>query len=281
MARLQEACSSFRLGTQKREGKKRRRNKPTASRPRPRPASFRLGAAESCMLRPNLALPPPNNELSVLRSGIPPSRPTVAIEQIRNAIILFGHGHCKSQYNLARVRPQLQLGGDAAYLPITYERRYFHFLFLLSYLRFPVHCRRLNQKGREKDDNPCQHSSFFFICWIDATIHGKDGAERYGGVCLMIHLPPPRISLRTAIPLSPAAPALIRSFACYPMRCDGGLSTDKIYEGRLGDSFSCQILIQPLGAGHATIPQIKAICVPFHMGYSGLICSKRLQSGRL
>ena len=43
--------------------------------------------------------------------------------------------------------------------------------------------------------------------------------------------PPPSsaLNLRTAIPLSPAAPALIRSFACYPMRCDDGLSTDKIY----------------------------------------------------
>ena len=151
------------------------------------------------MLRPNLAPPPPttttNNELSVCptqrRSPFPPARPTAAIERIRNAIILFGQGHRNSQHNLARVRPQLQLGGDAANLPIlNYESRDFHFLLLLFYLWFPVHCRRLNHKGMDKDGNPFQNSKFCFMCRIDATNHGKDGAAR-NSVCLMIHLPPP------------------------------------------------------------------------------------------
>ena len=31
---------------------------------------------------------------------------------------------------------------------------------------------------------------------------------------------------------------------------------------------------------HAAIPHMKAICVPFHMGYGSLICSKMLQSDR-
>ena len=38
--------------------------------------------------------------------------------------------------------------------------------------------------------------------------------------------------------------------------------------------------MQPKGEDHAIIPHIKAMDVPFHMGYGGLICSKALLSDR-
>ena len=45
------------------------------------------------------------------------------------------------------------------------------------------------------------------------------------------------------------------------------------YEGGLSISFSAIISLQPLGVGHATIPHIKAIDVPFHLIYGSLICA--------
>ena len=53
-----------------------------------------------------------------------------------------------------------------------------------------------------------------------------------------------------------------------------------LYEGGLSISFSAVISLQPLGVGHATIPHIKAIDVPFHLIYGSLICAKRFQSDR-
>ena len=54
----------------------------------------------------------------------------------------------------------------------------------------------------------------------------------------------------------------------------------KLYEGGLSISFSAVISLQPLGLGHATIPHIKAVDVPFHLIYGSLICAKRFQSDR-
>ena len=53
-----------------------------------------------------------------------------------------------------------------------------------------------------------------------------------------------------------------------------------LYEGGLSISFSALISLQPLGMGHATIPHIKAIDVPFHLIYGSLMCAKRFQSDR-
>ena len=38
------------------------------------------------------------------------------------------------------------------------------------------------------------------------------------------------------------------------------------------------VTLQPLGIDHDDIPHMEAMVVPFHIGYGGLICSKRLQS---
>ena len=53
-----------------------------------------------------------------------------------------------------------------------------------------------------------------------------------------------------------------------------------LYEAGVIKSETGVIFLQPLGTGHATIPHIKAMDVPFHMGYGGLICSMALQSDR-
>ena len=52
------------------------------------------------------------------------------------------------------------------------------------------------------------------------------------------------------------------------------------YEAGVIKSETGVIFLQPLGTGHATIPHIKAMDVPFHLIYSSLICAKRLQSDR-
>ena len=52
------------------------------------------------------------------------------------------------------------------------------------------------------------------------------------------------------------------------------------YEAKDERSFTSLIAMQPLGADHAFMPHLKAMYVPFHMAYSGLICSKGLQSDR-
>ena len=53
-----------------------------------------------------------------------------------------------------------------------------------------------------------------------------------------------------------------------------------LYEGRSQGTFPHAISLQPLGVGHATIPHIKAMDVPFHLIYGSLICAKRFQSDR-
>ena len=54
----------------------------------------------------------------------------------------------------------------------------------------------------------------------------------------------------------------------------------RTYEGENVKSFTTFIAMQPLVADHAFMPHLKALYVPFHMAYSGLICSKGLQSDR-
>ena len=53
-----------------------------------------------------------------------------------------------------------------------------------------------------------------------------------------------------------------------------------IYEAGVIKSETGVIFLQPLGTGHATIPHIKAMDVPFHLIYGSLICAKRLKSDR-
>ena len=53
-----------------------------------------------------------------------------------------------------------------------------------------------------------------------------------------------------------------------------------MYEAKDERSFTSLIAMQPLGADHAFMPHLKAMYVPFHMAYSGLIFSKGLQSDR-
>ena len=53
-----------------------------------------------------------------------------------------------------------------------------------------------------------------------------------------------------------------------------------LYEGGFTESFTRTVSLQILGTGHATIPHIKAMDVPFHLIYDNLICGKRLQSDR-
>ena len=40
------------------------------------------------------------------------------------------------------------------------------------------------------------------------------------------------------------------------------------------------VALQPMVAGHDSIPHREAMHVSFHMGYGGLICCKRLQGDR-
>ena len=53
-----------------------------------------------------------------------------------------------------------------------------------------------------------------------------------------------------------------------------------MYEAKDERSFTSLIAMQPLVTDHALMPHLKAMYVPFHMAYSGLICSKGLQSDR-
>ena len=53
-----------------------------------------------------------------------------------------------------------------------------------------------------------------------------------------------------------------------------------MYEGGFCESLNTFISLKPLGIGHANIPHIKAMDVPFHLIYSSLICAKILQSDR-
>ena len=46
------------------------------------------------------------------------------------------------------------------------------------------------------------------------------------------------------------------------------------YEAKDERSFTSLIAMQSLVPDHAFMPHMKAMCVPFHTAYSGLICSK-------
>ena len=52
------------------------------------------------------------------------------------------------------------------------------------------------------------------------------------------------------------------------------------YEGCPYNLRTNLITLQPLVTDHANVPHMEAMDVPFHMGYGGPICSKRLQSDR-
>ena len=53
-----------------------------------------------------------------------------------------------------------------------------------------------------------------------------------------------------------------------------------IYEARALTIRTGAITPQPLVTDHANILHMEAMDVPFHMGYGGPICCKRLQSDR-
>ena len=53
-----------------------------------------------------------------------------------------------------------------------------------------------------------------------------------------------------------------------------------LYEAKDERSGMSLIAMQPIVADQAFMPHMKAMYVPFHMAYSGLICSKGLQSDR-
>ena len=52
----------------------------------------------------------------------------------------------------------------------------------------------------------------------------------------------------------------------------------KEYEAGVIKSETGVIILQPLGADHATMHHIKAMNVPFHLGYGSLMCFNRLHS---
>ena len=53
-----------------------------------------------------------------------------------------------------------------------------------------------------------------------------------------------------------------------------------VYVGRPNKKVPSAFSMQPLVVDHATIPQMKAMDVPFHLVYGSLICVKGLQSDR-
>ena len=64
----------------------------------------------------------------------------------------------------------------------------------------------------------------------------------------------------------------------YPLHSGTDYSDD--IRGVLGNTFMALISVQPQVVDHAYMPHMKAMYVPFHMGYSSLICYQRLQSDR-
>ena len=73
-------------------------------------------------------------------------------------------------------------------------------------------------------------------------------------------------------------------FDCCTHKMLPGLEWEKIsvkYEGQNSITYSWLILMQPLGADHATVAHMKAMNVPFHLLYSSLFCCKGLHSDRL
>ena len=53
-----------------------------------------------------------------------------------------------------------------------------------------------------------------------------------------------------------------------------------MYEEKDEKTGTTLIAMQLLVADQAYMPQMKAMCVPFHMVYGKMICSQRLQSDR-
>ena len=53
-----------------------------------------------------------------------------------------------------------------------------------------------------------------------------------------------------------------------------------LYEAQDEKTGTTLIAMQPLVANQAYMPQMKAMCVPFHMVYGGFMCCQRLQSDR-
>ena len=69
----------------------------------------------------------------------------------------------------------------------------------------------------------------------------------------------------------------IREASCI----NWGIESEAIkYEGWSTHSHNHAISLQNHGAGHDTIPYIKAMDIPFHLIYGSLICVKRLQRDR-
>ena len=56
--------------------------------------------------------------------------------------------------------------------------------------------------------------------------------------------------------------------------------TDTVYEEDVVKRFMNLIALQPLVVDEAFMPHMKAMDVPFHTMYGGLICFKGLQSDR-
>ena len=55
----------------------------------------------------------------------------------------------------------------------------------------------------------------------------------------------------------------------------------RTYEGSAIRSANWSLTLQPLVAGQAYVPHMKAIYLPFHMPYGSLVCPYRLQIDRL
>ena len=53
-----------------------------------------------------------------------------------------------------------------------------------------------------------------------------------------------------------------------------------LYEAKDEKTGKTLIAMQPLVANQAYMPQMKAMCVPFHMVYGGFMCCQRLQNDR-
>ena len=53
-----------------------------------------------------------------------------------------------------------------------------------------------------------------------------------------------------------------------------------IYEAKDEKTGTTFIAMQPLVANQAYMPEMKAMCVPFHMVHGGFMCCQRLQSDR-
>ena len=72
------------------------------------------------------------------------------------------------------------------------------------------------------------------------------------------------------LPLPPLLVALLvrlRRHHC----CIGTGQRTVSYEGTFNEKVIKSIILKPLAADHATLPQMKAMCVPFHLVYASFI----------